>query len=87
MQGYDIPKDRFPAVLGFLDAMEQRESWRHTAPTEQCVTEINRIHLVLFGMQNGTFVPCWQPLMGSTFNLGTSSTAGGRSWRRWASSE
>jgi hypothetical protein len=31
-------------------------------------TETNGVHLVLFGMQNSTFVPVWQPLIGSSFH-------------------
>jgi hypothetical protein len=33
------------------------------------ITETNRIHSVLIGMQNRTFVPMWQPLIGSSFHL------------------
>jgi hypothetical protein len=31
------------------------------------ITATNRIHLVLFGMQNRTFGPIWQPLIRSAF--------------------
>jgi hypothetical protein len=30
----------------------------------QAITEANRMHLVLFGMQNRTIGPYWQPLIG-----------------------
>jgi hypothetical protein len=37
------------------------------ASQQDLITETKRMHLVLFGMQNRTFLPYWQQLVGSPF--------------------
>jgi hypothetical protein len=35
----------------------------------RAISGTNMIHLVLFGIQNRTFDPFWQPIIGSSFHL------------------
>jgi hypothetical protein len=51
----------FGMKIGTLGPI-RKELW--LAPT--CITQTNGIHVVLFGMQNRTWVPIRQPLTGSS---------------------